>query len=92
MFSENYESKNIIEKRNEEINNLYLRISDLEMKIIDLQDLCDNLNKIINEFKNMVQQPNNNNIENSSRKNRIEFINNISKYNIGTGFVCNNNE
>lgn len=92
MFSENYESKNLIEKRNEEINNLYLRIKDLEMKIINLQDLRDNLNKIINEFKYMEQQPNNNNIKNSSRKNRIDIINNISKTNIDTGFVCNNNE
>lgn len=81
-----------------------MRIKDLEMKIINLQDLCDNLNKIINELKYMEKQHNNNFnnnnnnqnnsnniIKNSSRKNKIAFIDNISKANIGTGFVCNNN-
>lgn len=102
MISENSENKKIIDKRNEEINNLYLRIKDLELKIINLQDHCDNLNKLINELKYMENHNNTqsnknftnnyNNTKNSSRKNRIEFINNISKTSLGTGFVCNNNE
>lgn len=74
---------------------LYLRIKDLEMKIINLQDHCDNLNKIISELKYMENQGNYNN-QNSqkiiNKKNLSEFINNISKNNLATGFVCNNNE
>jgi len=77
------------------------------MKIVNFQDLCDNLNKIINELKYIDQQQANNsnnsnygnnylknnksNNKNESRKNKIEFINNITRYNLGTGFVCNNN-
>lgn len=72
---------------------LYLRIKDLEMKIINLQDLCDNLNRIIGELKNF-EQPTQNNLNNKLiyKQNLNEYINNITKNNLATGFVCNNNE
>ena len=67
------------------------------MKIINLQDLCENLNRIISELKNMDNYHNNNmlnqnNNKVNNKKNLTEFINNISKNNLGTGFHCNNNE
>jgi len=63
------------------------------MKIINLQDLCDNLNRIIGELKNF-EQPTQNNLNNKLiyKQNLNEYINNITKNNLATGFVCNNNE
>jgi hypothetical protein len=65
------------------------------MKIISIQDHCKKLNIIITEFKNKeieLNNKNNNNQTTVNKKNFTEFINSITKNNLSTGFVCNNNE
>lgn len=76
----------MIDKKNEEITMLYLRLNDLEKKIISLQEVTNELTKLNNELKN----------ENQNKPGRLhnkkvvaDFINNISIKNVAFGKTYN---